>query len=262
VGRRIQLSWLEYDFLWEHLQLGQRKPILDIDSHGYTEAERAELRATAWASLAAKGLGTPGELDRELERRLTLLARPEWEIDARLHLSTAGRRTTALVAAAGSRAVLAVLEPSRLTLVRVPPDGLAEAAVSLLPPHPPGTGMSITVPADVLDACAERAGSDGDALRRGLISAGLGKAEARKIADIAGQMLRCGHFGAARTPPHRKRVRADHVVSVYDNAEGRYLFIRRSTGDRLWVTLVPATETAVIRQVSELLAALGRAWPR
>lgn len=259
MGRRIQLSWLEYDFLWEHFQLGQRKPILNIDSHGHTFAQRAELRAEAWASLAARGLSTPGDFDRELHRRLALLAHPEWEVDARLHLSATGPRTSALIAANGSRAVLGLLEPNRLTLTRVSPVGLAQVAAALLPPHPPGTGTSITLPVDTLDACAARAGSSRDAMRRGLISAGLGKAEARKIVDVAGHTIRCGHFGAARTPPHEKRVRGDHVVSVYDNAEGRYLFTRRSSGDRQWMTLVPATDAAVVRQINELLTALARA---
>lgn len=253
----IELSWQEYDFLWEHFQLGPRPTVLDIDSHGYTPRHRAELRDQAWASLELKDLGWPGEFDPRLERRLRLLARPEWEVDGRLHLSTEGSRTSALIGARGDEAALGVLEPERLTLRSVSATGLARAAVSVLPPHPAGTGPSITLPAETLDVCAARAGSNRDAFLRALVSEGLGKAEARKIVEVTGHTVRFGHFGAARTRTHGRRVRAGHVVSMYDNPEGRYLFTRRPDGRRLWVTLVPATDTAIARQLDELLTALA-----
>lgn len=256
---RFRLSWAEYDFLWEHLGLGRRPPVLDINSHGLTLDERAELRTVAWKSLAGKGLGKPGNVHPDLEACLTVLARPEWEVDGRLHLSSDGPRTSVLVGANGARGAVGVLDVDHLTLWRTSATGLARAAVARLPEHPPGTGVSISLPANTLDACAARAGSDPETLRRALVAAGLGKDEARKIVEVTGQVVRFGHFGAAYTPRHGARMRADHVVSFYDNPLGRYLFSRRPSGGALWVTLAPGGPAAITRQVEELLHGLARA---
>lgn len=249
---RFVLSWPEYDFLWEHLELGRRPPILDIDSHGHTFTERDELRATAWKSLAAKGFGGPGTVRPDLETCLRLLAKPEWEVDGRLHLSADGPRTSMLLGANRDKAAVGVLDGEHLTVWRTSATGLARAAVAQLPPHPPGTGVSITLPTDTLDAGAARAGSDPAALRRALVSSGVGKDEARKVVEVLGHVIRFGHLGAAHTPQHGTRARADHVVSFYDNPRGRYLFTRRSN----WVTLAPGTPSAITRQLDELLDGL------
>jgi len=254
---RFVLSWQEYDFLWEHLELGPRKPILNIDSHGYTFDERAELRAEAWKTLARKGFGEPANVNSTLERCLKVLARPEWELDARLHLSADGPRTSALIGAAGSRAAVGVLDATAFTVWPTAPTGLTRAAVDLLPAHPPGGGVSITLPAETLDRCAARAGADADALRRALVSAGLGRAEARKITEVVGNVIRFGHIGAAHTPRHAARYRADHVVSFYDHPLGRYLFSRRPSNGQQWVTLAPGTTAAITAQIDELLAGLA-----
>lgn len=251
---RFALTWPEYDFLWEHLDLGQRPTILNIDSHGHTFAERDELRAAAWRSLTAKGFGDPGDLDPDLEACLRLLARPEWEVDGRLHLSADEPRTSMLLGANRAKAAVGLLDGTHLTVWRTSATGLARAAVAELPPHPPGTGVSITLPAETLDACATRAGSDPAGLQRALVSSGLGKDEARKIVEVLGHVVRFGHLGAAHTPRHGARERADHVVSFYDNPLGRYLFTRRAE----WVTLAPGSPPAIIRQVEELLDRLVR----
>ncbi|HCT81740.1 MAG TPA: ESX secretion-associated protein EspG [Micromonosporaceae bacterium] len=256
VGQTITLSALEYDVLWEHLQLGPFPPILEINSHGATLDERAQLTANVWESLAERELGWPNALDTRLQYRLRLLARPEWELDARLQLSATGPRTSALIAANHITATVAVLDAGRLTLRTVPADTITQQAVALLPPHPPGTGNSITLPADTLDAAAARAGSDPHAFAQALRQKGLGKSEAHKIADVAGNVIRFGHFGAARTPRFEKRRRANHIVSVYDTNQARYLFTRKPSSGRHWVTLVPGTEAAITRQLDELLGQL------
>ena len=252
MGGRITLSLLEYDVLWEHMRLGPFPPVIAVPSPGRTHDERAELRTKAWASLAAKGLGRPGAIDDRLEHWLSRLARPEWELDARMRENA---RTTALVARAGRGATVAVLTDDELVLWAAKPDQIVAETVGLLPAHPAGTGNSITLPAATLDRAARRAGSDGDRFWRTLAADGLGKSEARKIGDVIGDVVRLGHFGAARTPPNGTRLRASHVVSVYDNTAGRDLFTRKKG----WVTLLPGTDAAIARQLDELLTNLSRA---
>jgi hypothetical protein len=253
----ITLSALEYDVLWEHLQLGPFPTVLRVDSHGATPGERSELTALAWESLADKGLGRLGAVHGRVSARLRRLARPEWELDARLRPYPTGPRTSALIATHGSRATVAVLHAGRLTLRTVPADRIARAALTLLPEHPPGTGTSITLPADLLDAAAARAGSDARAFAAALVSLGLGRDEAYKIADVTGTVIRFGQLGAARTKPLGSRRRAGHVVTVYDTPDGRYLFTRKPGDGGDWVTLLPGTETATCRQLDEILAELG-----
>lgn len=258
MGERIELSRLEFDVLWEHLELGSLPTVLDMPRHGATVEERNVLSKQAWKSLADKKLGWPGQVESTVERRLRRLVRPEWELDARLWLTEAGPRTSALIAAARSVATVAVLDAERLTLAAAPTHRITREAVALLPPHPPGTGGSITVPADVLDAAAARAGSNPSALRRVLHARGVGKGEARKITEASTGIIRLGHFGAAHTPATGKRIRAGHAVSVYDSQHGRYLFTRKPSGDQWWITLLPGTDAAILRQLDELLDTLRR----
>jgi hypothetical protein len=258
VVNRIDLSWAEYDFLWEHYELGSFQPILEIKSTGRTMDERDELRRAAWKSLAAKDLGNEHDFDPRLRRWLGRLAHPVWELDARLYLTASGPRVTGLIAWSGTDATVAVLNVDLLTLWTVPSARASSAAVWMLPQHPPGTGSSITIPGDTLDSAARRAGADRDALARALVAEGLGKGESNKLADVAGSVVRLAHFGAAHTPRGGERRRADHVVSVYDTHQHRYLFSRKPSGDTQWVTLTPGTDTAITRQLDELCGALAR----
>jgi hypothetical protein len=244
--------------LWENLELGPFPPVLEIDSHGTTMAERAELSAQAWAALADRNLGHPNRIDRRLAARLRLLASPEWELDARIHRPNPGPRTSVLIAANRSAATIVARHADRLSLRTAPAGRIGHEALSLLPPHPPGTGASITLPADTLDSASGRAGNNPDALAQALESRGLGRAEARKIADVARGVTRFVHFGAARTRRPDPRRRASHVVSVYDSTTGRYLFTRKPSGGHLWVTLIPGTAAVILRQLNELLAELNR----
>jgi len=254
VGQNITLSVLEFDVLWEHLQLGPFPPVLEINSHGATLDERAELAARAWDSLADKDLGWPGKVDRRVAFRLRQLARPEWELDARLRLTAVGPATRALIAANASTATIAVLDEHRLTLRTAPSDVITREALALLPEHPPAGGPSITLPATALDTAA-KAGKP-ESFAGALTSTGLGRSEARTLTMLASTAIRFAHFGAARTRRFQRRRRADHVVSVYDTPHGRYLITRKPSGDRHWITLAAGTPSAITRQLDELLAGL------
>lgn len=252
MGERITLSWLEFDVLWEHLGLGPHQPVLAVPSPGVTPREREDVRAKAWASLAARDLGRPDALDGRLVRWLTALVCPAWELDARMRLTPHGPGTAALIARTGRHARVAVRGNGDVTLWTVPHDQLVNTAVHLLPRHPPGHGRSITLPASVVDEAAAGAGASADRFLRALVAEGLGRSEARKVADVLGNVIRLAHFGAARNRPDGTRQRAAHVVSVYDTPAGRFSFTRRNG----WVTLVPGAEATLTRQMDELLAHL------
>jgi hypothetical protein len=250
------LSWLEYDFLWEHFQLGSRPTLLDMNSHGHTFGERAQLRHEAWASLRAKGLGEPGHFDGWLADRLTVLARPRWAVDGRLHIDPNGPRVSVLAASAGRVAVRAVFTADRLTLTGVEPADLARAAVAVLPPCRSAHGPSIRLPADQLDSVAAGSRDDRYRLQDRLVAGGVRRDDARQIALALSTVRRVGSFGLSHTPPRGKRRRADHVITFLDAHDGqrigRYLFTRKPSNGGQWVTLVGTDSARLTIEISQL----------
>src|ERR1044072_2098713 len=95
---RITLSLLEYDVLWEHLRLGPCPPVIPVPPPRRTHHARRDLPAKPRGSTPAHDRGVPDSLADRREQGLHRLARPEWELDARLQ-DTA--RSPALIARAG-----------------------------------------------------------------------------------------------------------------------------------------------------------------
>ncbi|GDY33959.1 ESX secretion-associated protein EspG [Gandjariella thermophila] len=264
---RFVLSRLEYDLAWEALGLGEYPTVLTIDSHGHTMDERRELARRAWESLAAKGLAhRPGALDPDLADALTVLARPEWEVDARLRLDPHGPMLRALAASHGRTGVLATLTHEELVVEPIPETALARAVMGLLPPHPLPKSRSVSIPAEALDRAAAQAGESRSRLEAALRDQGVPWADAQKIGEVLGNVVRMGQFGAAhRSRRHGmlgRRERGPYVVSVYDTPTGRWQFTRRPSGDgRPWSTLAPADHQRLTHAVAELLGRLDTANP-
>ncbi|SDG87534.1 EspG family protein [Lentzea fradiae] len=258
---RFVLSRLEFDLCWDHLRLGEYPTILSIPSHGATFDERRALLHDAWQSLAHKGLVDRGRLDPDLAGRLTLLARPEREVDARLRLDD-GPRVRAVAAVRRRYAVLAVLTADALVVQDVDESALASSVVSLLPPHATSKSRSISLPSADLDRAAEAAGESATRLENALREHGLARQDAQKVSSVLGNVIRMGQFGTAyremRNGAPGKRHRGPYVVSFYDTPEGRWQFTRRPSGDgREWSTLAPADHSRLTHSVSELLGCLG-----
>src|SRR5688500_1867547 len=131
LGQPITLTALEFDVLWEHLDLGDMPLVLKVPSPGRTNAERAQLVYRAWQAVVAKGLGRQVDLDPRLTGMLRLIARPQRELDGRLWL---GHSVRLMAAADGEAGVLAVQESDRLTLRSADGLGLPRHALSVLPP--------------------------------------------------------------------------------------------------------------------------------
>src|SRR5207253_4607972 len=107
------ISALEFDVLWEHLRLAVMPLVLKVPSPGRTHTERTHLVRRAWEGLSSRGLGREVDPHPGLAELLTLLDRPEREMDGRIW---AGRSVRVLAAAKGGCAVLAVKEGDAFTL--------------------------------------------------------------------------------------------------------------------------------------------------
>jgi len=136
-GEPISLSALEFDVLWEHLDLGEQPLILAVPSPGKTTEERAEYVHQAWSGMFGRGLGGPHNVHPELERLVRLLERPDREVDARL----IGLR--AMAATAGEEAVLAAIVGNTLTFRATSTSSLPGTMTALLPPVQAGPGRSV-----------------------------------------------------------------------------------------------------------------------
>lgn len=243
---------------WEHLGLGEFPTILAIPAHGDQLDERRALRREAWESLEAKEYVDRGELDGALAGWMRMLARPEREVDARLRLDPAGPRVRALAAGVGRYAVLAVLTADEFSLREIDESALARSVVSLLPDHATPRARSVSLPAEVLDNAAKRAGESSSRMENLLVDARIPRPDARLVASVLGNVVRMGQFGAAgRERRHGgvgPRHRGSYAVSFYDTPEGRWQFTRRPSGDgREWSTLASADQGRLIHAVTELL---------
>ena len=256
---RYRLSRLEFDLCWERLGLGEFPTILAINSHGDLLDERRALHREAWNSLEDKGYTDRGELDGALAGWLRMLARPEREVDARLRLDPSGPRVRALAAGVGRYAVLAVLTADELTLREIDASALARSVVTLLPEHATPRARSVSLPAEVLDHAAARAGESSNRMENLLVDARIPRPDAHLVASVLGTVVRMGQFGAAcRERRHGglgPRRRGPYAVSFYDTPDGRWQFTRRASGDgREWSTLAPADHGRLIHAVTELLS--------
>jgi hypothetical protein len=245
----VTISALEFDVLWEHLRLETMPLVLKVPSPGKTHAERAALEQRAWTDLDRRGLGRPASLDPALEDLLHLLNRPQREVDGRLWL---GRSVRVLAAAKGQSAVLAVLDNNQLTLRPASHEGLPREALSVLPPLPAGPGHSVTLPSADLDAAAAASNTPDD-LVSALVTRGIRHEDARTLADMLRDADNRGQFGSATRDKWGKRVRQDHVVSFFDNPQGRYIQLRRATpGQQPWSTISPVDSRRLIHHLESL----------
>ncbi|MCT2586183.1 ESX secretion-associated protein EspG [Actinophytocola gossypii] len=245
----LTISALEFDVLWEHCALDAMPLVLKVPSPGRTEEERAKLVRSVWASLEERGLGGPVELDRRLEHLLSLLRRPDREIDGRLWI---GSPLRVFAAATGDEAVLATLSGSTMTLRYADATGLPRFALSVLPGAPAGPGRSLTLPTADFEAAAEAA-NERERFEAALLARGIRPTDARDLAEMIGDVVNQGQFGSAVRDRWGRRVRAPRVVSFFDTAAGRYLQLRRADDDsEPWTTISPADPRRMLQHLTTL----------
>ncbi|GAA3557868.1 ESX secretion-associated protein EspG [Amycolatopsis ultiminotia] len=250
----LVLSALEFDVLWESLELGRRPATLAVPSPGSTHSERTSLVESAWQSLAQRRLARGGRPSGALLDQLHLLARPHYAVDVWVW---AEREIRGRAVSRGSQAVLGVIDHDEVWLIPADEGALAEAAVPVAGDLAAGVGQSISVPHDALVAADSAARGEPKALVTELADRGLDLWEAQELAGmLVGQEAR-GQFCAERVLRDGTVRRSPQVAAFYDTDAGRYLFqLTEDPGGRAWATVSPADNPVLIGRVRELQAAL------
>lgn len=248
----LVLSTLEFDVLWEAQRLPDRHVALDVPSPGTTHSERERLVASAWASLAERGLARGGRVDGEVADRLAVLAYPQFCVDSWVWTD---HEISALAAVVGNQAVLGVVDGEQVWLIPARATAAAEAAVSIAGVAPAGPGRSVSLPTDVLTAADAVAGGDAQKMVVALGERDVPFGEAQALVAMVSGMGVRGQLGAERAAQRdQRRRRAQRVVAFHDTPEGRYLCLNRPAGDgRMWSTVTPADNARLAACVWELL---------
>ncbi|EHY89505.1 ESX secretion-associated protein EspG [Saccharomonospora azurea] len=250
-GNSVVLSTLEFDVLWEELDLPRRHVALEVPSPGTTWSERARYVDEAWETLADRGLARGRTVIPEVGDLLYLLARPRTSVDLWVWTD---RRITGLAASSGRDAVLGVVDAGEVWLIPSRDAALAAAAVSVAGELPPGVGRSISVPHEVLVEADAEARGDAKALVPALEDRGVELWQAQELAGMLLGMVTRGQFGAQRLDRDGRMRRAGRVVAFHDTDAGRYLFQVAPGGDRRdWATVTPADNALLAERVWELL---------
>lgn len=246
----VEISTLEFDVLWEHYHgVAQMPLVLRVPSPGRTDEERKRIVRGVWDGLTGRGLGSPVDADPRLTHLLSLLRRPDREIDGRLWL---GGEVRLLAAATGDEAVLAVLANGRLTLRPADATGLPRFALSVLPPAAAGPGQSITLPTADFEAAAKEARKQ-EELAVALRNRGVRASYAQTLAEMIGDIVNRGQYGSAHRDRWGRRVRTPRVISFFDTEAGRYLQVRRESEDtEPWTTISPAAPRRLLQHLTEL----------
>ncbi|MFF0149269.1 ESAT-6 protein secretion system EspG family protein [Amycolatopsis sulphurea] len=250
----LVLSTLEFDVLWESLDLGARPPALGVRSPGTTHSQRRSLVESAWESLAQRRLARAGRPNSALLDQLHLLARPQFAVDVWVW---AEREIHGRAVSRGSQAVLGVVDRDEVWLIPADEGSLAEAAVPVAGELGPGVGQSISVPHDILVAADAAAQGEPKALVTALEDRGLELWHAQELAGmLLGQEAR-GQFCAERVLRDGTVRRSPRVAAFYDTDSGRYLFQLTDDPDgRGWATVSPADNAVLLDRVRELQAGL------
>jgi hypothetical protein len=251
-GEPISLSALEFDVLWEHLDLGEQPLILTVPSPGKTDEERAEFVQQAWSSMFGRGLGGPRSVHPELERLVRLLERPHREVDARV---VGGR---AMAAAVGEEAVLATYAGDTVTVRATSASSLASTMTGLLPVAPAGPGRSVSLPTADFEAAAKAGGADKVAFEQALYERGIRGDDVANLLEMIKDVTATGNFGCAMRDSLGKRRRAERVVAYFDTEDGRYANVRKPGVDgSLWTTLSPADTRRLTGHVQSMIDELA-----
>jgi hypothetical protein len=249
----VHLSHLEFDLLWEQLNLGERPYPITVPSFGATMDDRDLLRKQVERSLIERGLHDGAELSPGLEDQLIMLVRNRFTIDGQL---SAGEHLQVLAAGRGEYGLLAVQSDHDVRLEPVRAAALTGAVVALLPDEQPGPGTPVSVPSTVFDDAAEAYAVSGyvgfeNAMRHG----GISGRELRALATLVEGGRHGGGQLAANAVDHLGRRTRSPVLNWFDTDAGRYLVHTERRRDGLeWITVVPADSGRIVNRLEELVS--------
>ena len=246
------LTAVEFDVLWERLELGPTPVVLRLESPGRTHAERREVQACGWRALRERGLAGPSGPDPELTRLLHLLARPAEQLELR---GWWGRSVRAVAAGRPGAGVLALRQDDTVTLG--PCASLPSGLLGELPGARPGPGRATTVPTAVLVAAT---GAPDVGLRASLIARDVPATEAGLLTRMLAGTGRRAQIVAMAGDRWGVLRRSGGVLGVLDAPRGRYLLTRTIGEDGAeWTTVAPTDDRSLRHRVAELLAGAAAA---
>jgi hypothetical protein len=255
LGGVTSLSHLEFDFIWEHLGVGETPYPIDVRSHGETMEERAELRVRVRESLRAKGLHDGVVLSPRLEELLTLAARGPFTIDGQLSV---GEYVRVLAAGRGTEGVLVAQTDDEVRVVPVRDGKVVRAVIALVPDEKPGPGGAARLPRPAFDESIDeyqRTGYVG--LERTLTGAGVTGRDLRTVITLVESARHGGGQLAANSVDKVGRRTRTPVVNWFDTAAGRYLVHVEAGRDRVeWLTVAPADTARIEERLTRLIATL------
>jgi hypothetical protein len=255
LGDVTSLSHLEFDFIWEHLGLGETPYPIDVRSFGETMEERVVLREQVRDSLRAKGLHDGEILSLRLEELLTLSVRAPFSVDGQLSV---GEYVRVLASSRGTEGVLVAQTDEEIRVVSVRHGKVVPAVLSLLPDEKPGPGGAARLPRQAFDDAIEeyqRAGYMG--LERALTGAGVTGRALRTVITLVESARHGGGQLAANSVDAVGRRTRTPVVNWFDTSAGRYLTHVELARDRVeWLTITPADTSRIEQRLTDLIAAL------
>jgi hypothetical protein len=255
LGGVTSLSHLEFDFIWEHLGLGETPYPIDVRSFGETMEERVVLREQVRDSLRARGLHDGETLSARLEELLTLAVRGPFSVDGQLSV---GEYVRVLASSRGTEGVLVAQTDDEVRVVSVRHGKVVPAVISLLPDEKRGRGGAARLPRQAFDDAIDeyqRSGYVG--LERALTGAGVTGRDLRTVITLVESARHGGGQLAANSVDAVGRRARTPVVNWFDTAAGRYLTHVEVSRDRVeWLTITPADTSRIEQRLTDLIAAL------
>jgi hypothetical protein len=253
-----RLSHVEFDFVWELLDAGERPYPITVGSFGATMEERAELRDQVLRGLGERGLFDGRDLHPRFEHLLNLLVRNTFTIDGQVSIEQ--RHLRVLAAGRGDHGSLCVQTDDEVDLEPVRGTNVVGSVVALLPEEKPGPGTSVTLPSALFsEAALAFAGGGFLGFERVLNRGGVGGRDLRVLSTLVESGRHGGGQLAANSVDRVGRRTRSPVVNWFDTEAGRYVVNteRRRDGSE-WLTFTPGDAARVAQRLSELVASVTR----
>jgi hypothetical protein len=257
----VRLSTVEVEACFELLGLGEPPPSLQLPSPGRTLPERQNHLDAVLLGLRRRGLADRNRPSEELAGPLRVLARPDRQLDLRIH-SPHGE-LVAIAAAARRNGALAVRQGDQMTIGTVRRTALVPAVVGLIGPMTPGPGATVNVPADLFEEAWETATDRHPAsLVDRLTEMGIPRRDVSSLIHMCRGTGALGQIGAVHYDGRSARP-SPWVIGFHRTDAGYYLLLRKpSAYGGATVTIRPLDAPRLAQLAEELLNNKGTRRPQ